>query len=99
MGSSTSASPGTHIGRMCVYRPPSSTVSYLDDLCTGFDQATDSNRDVFILGDFNINWKDHNNSNRTKLMRYAKNCGLKQMVNDTTRSSISWVIVQIHALI
>lgn len=62
----------------CVYRPPSSKVSYLDDLCTGFDQATDSNRDVFILGDFNINWKDHNNSNRTKFMRYAKNCGLKQ---------------------
>ena len=63
-------------------------MSYLDDLSNGFDQATDSNKDVFILGDFNINWKDHNNSNRTKLMKYAKNCALKQMVNDTTRSSI-----------
>ena len=47
----------------CVYRPPSSKVSYLDDLCTGFDQATDSNIDLFTLGDFNVNWKDHNHYN------------------------------------
>jgi exonuclease III len=45
-----------------VYKPPSSKVSYLDNLCTGFYQATDSNRAVIILGDFNINCKDHNNS-------------------------------------
>jgi hypothetical protein len=33
----------------CVYRPLSSKVSYLDDKCTGFDQATDSNRDAQYL--------------------------------------------------
>ena len=61
-------------------------MSYLDNLCTGFEKATNSNRDVFILGDFNINWKDQKNSNITKLLRYGESCGLKQMVNDTTRS-------------
>jgi exonuclease III len=55
-------------------------VSYLDDLYAGFDQAKDSNRDVLILGDFNINWKDHN-SNVTKLMRHAESGGLKQIVD------------------
>ena len=34
----------------CVYMPPSSKVSYLDDLCTGFDQATDSNKRSIYLG-------------------------------------------------
>jgi exonuclease III len=69
----------------CVFRPPSSKVSYLDYLCTGFEQATDRNRDAIILGDFNINWKDHNSSNITKLLIYAESCGLKQLVNDTTK--------------
>lgn len=71
----------------CVYRPPSSNAAYLNDLCESIDRATDENRDVFLLGDFNINWKDETNANKIKLSRFAMSCNMTQMVNEVTRLS------------
>ena len=40
----------------CCYRPPSSSSQYLDNLCEMFDRACDEKREIYVLGDLNINF-------------------------------------------
>lgn len=69
------------IGRC--YRPPSSALCYLDELCTNIDRARDKGKGVFILGDFNVDWfsKDCPFSFMTSI------CHLSQIVDQATRVS------------
>ncbi len=61
---------------------------YLDKTCESTDLALDERRDLFMLGDFSINWKStHSDGNKIKFEQYIESCNLFQMVQDSTRSS------------
>ena len=52
----------------CVYRPPKSNALYLDKICESIDFALDERIELFMLGDYNIDWKSsHSDGNKTKL--------------------------------
>ncbi|MGL5507016.1 MAG: endonuclease/exonuclease/phosphatase family protein [Paraclostridium sp.] len=69
----------------CCYRPPSANVQYLDSICESMDRATDENKDMFLLGDFNIDWFAKTCSLTKKLSSMAEVCNLTQMVTQPTR--------------
>ena len=69
----------------CVYRPPSSNVQYVEELCSMLIRVTDMAREVYVLGDFNIDWLSESCPLRKKLNSTALICNLTQMVNKPTR--------------
>ena len=69
----------------CVYRPPSSSVQYVEELCSVLLNVTDTAKDIFVLGDFNIDWLSNSCPLRKKLDSTALICNLTQMVNEPTR--------------
>jgi hypothetical protein len=38
------------------YRPPGAKSQYLDNMCEMLDNVCDINREVYFLGDLNIDW-------------------------------------------
>ena len=58
----------------CCYRPPSSNVTNLDGICENLDLVTDENKDIFLLGDLNIDWFSKNWPLRNKLSSTADAC-------------------------
>ena len=72
----------------CIYRPPKSDALYLDKICESIDLALDDRKELFMLGDYNIDWKSkHSDGNKTKFTQYIESRNLYQMVQDITRSS------------
>lgn len=69
----------------CVYRPPSSNVQYIEQLCSVLIKVTDMAKETFVLGDFNIDWLSESCPLRKKLNSTALICNLTQMVNKPTR--------------
>ena len=79
------------------YRPPSSDLAYMDQLCETIEQLQKENKNavLWIGGDFNlpdINWDtstiDRNQVNSAINMRFLEmlqNCGLEQSVTFPTR--------------
>lgn len=57
----------------CIYRPPKSDIAYLDKICKSIGLALDERRELFMLGDCNINWKNTNSDgNKTKFTQYIE---------------------------
>lgn len=73
----------------CCYRPPNSNASYLDGLCENFDKVCDEGKNVFILGDLNINWFSKNCPLYKRLNFMTSVCHLSQIVNQATRFTVS----------
>ena len=73
----------------CCYRPPSANVNYLDKICVTLDMVTDESKDIFLLGDLNIDWFSKNCPLRKKLISMADICNLTQVVTQPTRISIT----------
>ena len=63
-------------------------MNYSDDLCSSLDNATNDNKEVFFMGDLNLNWCDNKNSNKAKLLRFTEGYNMIQMVRNATRCSI-----------
>lgn len=40
----------------CCYRPPSSNVQYVDDICDMLQRVVDEDKEIYFLGDLNIDW-------------------------------------------
>ena len=59
----------------------------LKDMVT--DITTDSNADIFITGDFNIDYNKPNHLKRQELKNWETSQGLKQYISDITRFSDS----------
>lgn len=51
----------------CCYRAPSSNIQYLNALCDMLDKVTEEKRELFLLGDFNIDWLSNNCALKNKL--------------------------------
>ena len=72
-----------------IYRPPSGNVAtFCDVLTSTLDEiGNDFNKEIFIMGDFNINYHDKNNSDTQLLLQMELNTGLKQLINMPTRDT------------
>ena len=66
-----------------VYRPPDSTVDYVDKIDVLFQKCNSVYDDVYILGDFNLDINKDCNSK--KVSHLAKNSQLCQLITDYTR--------------
>ncbi len=65
-----------------IYRPPSSNIRFYENLKQLLKQC-DFNKEVIIMGDFNINWDDK--TIRKNLKQITDHFDLKQMINGPTR--------------
>ena len=58
------------------YRPPSANSQYLDNMCEMFDNVCDINREVYFLGDLNIDWFSSCCPLKKKLQTVTSVCNL-----------------------
>ena len=69
-----------------VYRPPSGNIDkFYEYIYDSLDTINSVNKDVFILGDFNINVNKKTDKNSKELIKILNGFGLKQLINGTTR--------------
>lgn len=73
----------------CCYRPPSSSSQYLDKLCDMVERACDENREIYILGDLNINFMVPSCPLKKKIDNTISVCNLVQVVKQPTRVFIN----------
>jgi len=66
-----------------VYRPPDSTVEYIDKIDNLFQKCNSIYDDVYILGDLNLNI--HRKYESKKVSNLAKNSQMCQLITDYTR--------------
>ena len=66
------------------YCPPNASGDYMSHVYDSWDRATDENYETYVLGDFNKNW--FNQEDSELLRSYADICGLTQMVTEATRT-------------
>lgn len=71
----------------CCYRPPSSNVQYVDNICDMLQRAVDENKETYFFGDFNIDWQSKTCTLKNRLLVMANVCNLTQIVNLSTRVS------------
>lgn len=79
----------------CCYRPPSSHTIYLDRVCTMLQHASDTDRDIYFMGDLNIDWLLKKRPMKRKLNDTAAVCNPFQTINlpTTIHSNMStWII-------
>ena len=72
-----------------VYRPPGGNVeTFCEYLKTTMDEIGNNfNKELFILGDFNLNYCNPNDPNTKQLMGFEQLTGLKQLILNPTRGS------------
>ena len=70
-----------------VYRPPSGSVDVLcEKLSDSLEEIGNTyNKEIFILGDFNVNYLQKDNPHTKQLTQFEVLTGLKQIVNKPTR--------------
>lgn len=51
----------------CCYRPPNANLAYLDKSCVMIDNVCDNQSEIYIMGDFNIDWNSLQCPSRNKL--------------------------------
>lgn len=83
----------------CCYRPPKSTTGYLDKICRSIKEVLKPEKNIFLLGDFNIDWLS-NSSLKEKIKCFTHPKGLQQIVNYPTRfgKCIDHIYTNIHEL-
>ena len=71
---------------ICVYKPPKGNVQVLIDFLKDLLRARDfDNRDIWILGDWNINWLKRDDPNTVKIFTFCKFIGYTQLIDSITR--------------
>ena len=73
-----------------IYRPPqgdyTKCIRYIEE---AFDQANlKDNTDIFLLGDFNIDFSDKRDMKKKELDFMARSLGLTQKIKGSTRSAL-----------
>ena len=69
-----------------VYRPPSGNIEYFcEHLNNSLNSIDTVKKEVFILGDFNIDMMKKSDKGSKDLIRIMNGFGLKQLINGTTR--------------
>ena len=73
----------------CCYRPPTSDAAYLEKICTMLQNVSDKDREMYFIGDLNIDWLSKNCPMKRKLKDTATICNLAQMINLPTRINMN----------
>ena len=68
---------------ICIYRPPCGKIKPCIDYLKNLFTCT--RNELWILGDFNVDFLDRNNDDLTKFLPLFKIFGLKQLINDIAR--------------
>ena len=70
-----------------VYRPPSGNIeAFCKNMTTSLEEiGVDYGKDIFLLGDFNINYLANDDSNKKQLLNLENLTGLKQLIKQPTR--------------
>lgn len=71
----------------CCYRVPSANIQYLDSLRDILDRVTEESRELYLLGDINIDCLSETCPLRNKLKSAIDTCGLSQLIYQPTRIS------------
>ena len=86
-----------------IYRPPQGNIdSFIEILEENIENIDLDRIELFLMGDFNIDWSDKNNPNCKKLLELTKSLGLRQLIRDVTRptqnrnSCIDLIITNSH---
>ena len=69
----------------CFYRPPDSTVSFFDSLANIVDSIAAENKEVHIVGDFNVDLIKKSTSESKQILHLMEYQGFQQMVKTPTR--------------
>ena len=69
----------------CIYCPLNTTASFFHNLSSSMDSLSAENKELHILGDFNIDLLNTTTSESKRLLCLMKNQGLHQMQNNPTR--------------
>jgi hypothetical protein len=70
------------------YRPPSSNVSYFENIQSIIEKATYEDKTLIIAGDFNVDYKLNDDLYKNKIFYLESLFGLKQLVDFPTRVTI-----------
>ena len=88
-----------HMTVLCMYRPPKGSIDQLIEFLREFmSDPSILNTEIWILGDFNINFLIRNNPDVMKINKFLKENNLKQLIHEATRltnrggSCIDWII-------
>lgn len=73
----------------CCYRPPSARIEYLNGLSNMLDKVTEENRELYWLGDLNIDWLSDDCPLKNKLKSMTDICSFSQLIYQSTRISIN----------
>ena len=69
----------------CCYRPIIAKSQYLNNMCEILDSVYDVNREVYFLGDLNIDCFSTSCLLKRKLLTLTSACNLVQVINQPTR--------------
>ena len=64
----------------CCCRPPSANSQYLNNMCELLGSVCDVNREVYFLGDLNIDWFSSSCPLKRKLLTGTSACNLVQVI-------------------
>jgi hypothetical protein len=67
------------------YTPPTANRLYLDNMCEMLDNVCDIDREVYFLGDLNIDWLSSSCPLKKKLQTVTSSCNLVQVISQPTR--------------
>ena len=82
LGLNIELSPEMSFTLIVLYRPPSSNISFYEKFRELLQQC-DFNREVIVMGDFNVNWEDK--SSKKHLKQVTDSFNLSQIINGPTR--------------
>ena len=72
----------------CVYRPPKGDPKKcIDKISEIMSRRENFKMELWFLGDFNVDFRNRNDTNRKRFIDIFKTYGLKQLIVDITRPS------------
>ena len=71
-----------------IYRPPSSTITYWNNLSEQVNYVLSLNKEVIILGDFNLYFSNNPNICDKKITEFANVFSLTQLISVPTRATV-----------
>ena len=71
-----------------VYRPPSSTANYFDNIIDDLDKVSSMEYEIIVLGDFNYNFLSSSESVISRISRLESTFDIKQLISSPTRITI-----------
>ena len=72
-----------------IYRPPQGNIdNFIETLDGNLTNINIDRVELFLMGDFNIDFLEKNNPNYKKLIDFIKPLGLRQLIKNTTRPSL-----------